>query len=274
MFCLSHSAAHLIVDLFRGILKKTHITSIAVESMSKTGIFFLIPIQRETKKCLSCGTALLKTRRRYCSKECRRQMLWVLSLSKGLLKVFNARYAAFSFNNTYVVLDVLPVWAKEISRFLYKRTDGKKPAEDLKSLILQSGAEWYHIINKRNSRSYASLLLLTKNNCGLIAPESIKPYRKVKPRLSKEERQSIRVLELKMEELLSVGHVAKIKSVYKKLAKIYHPDVGGDEERFKRLNEAHQQMLQWAERPQFTSTKALADCWSYDGLTNRWTAPL
>jgi hypothetical protein len=242
--------------------------------MSKMEMLFLTPSRRETKKCLSCGAALMKARRRYCSKECRQQIHWVLSLSKGLLKVFNARYAAFSFNSTYVVLDVLPVWAKEISRFLYKRTDGKKPAEDLKSLILQSGAEWYHIISRRNSRSYASLLLLRKNNCVLIAPESIKPNKNVKPRLSKRERESIKFLELKMEELLSVGHVARIRSVYKKLAKIYHPDVGGDAEKFKKLNEAHQQMLQWAERPQFTSKKALMDCWSYDGLTNRWTPPL
>jgi hypothetical protein len=244
------------------------------ESMSKMEMLSLTPVQRETKKCLSCGAALVKARRRYCSNECREQMLWVLSLSKGLLKVFNARYAAFSFNSTHVVLDVLPAWAKEISRFMYERTDGKKPAEDLKSLVLQSGAEWYHIINKRNSRSYASLFLLRKNNCRLIAPESIKPNRKVKPRLSKRERESIKVLELKMEELLSAGHVAKIRSVYKKLAKVYHPDVGGDEEKFKKLNEAHEQMLQWAENPQFTLRKTLIDCWSYDGLTNRWTPPL
>jgi hypothetical protein len=243
------------------------------ESMSKIGILSVTPVRAEAKKCLSCGTERMKAGRRYCSKECRQQMLWVLSLSKGLLKVFNARYAAFSFNSTHVVLDVLPVWAKEVSRFLYKRTDGKKPAQDLKSLILQSGAEWYHIISNRNSKSYATLLLLSKNNYGRIAPECIKPNRKVKPRLSKRERESIKILQLKMEELLSVGHVAKIRSVYKKLAKIYHPDVGGDAEKFKRLNEAHQQMLQWAEKPHFTSTKALMDCWSYDGLTNRWTPP-
>ena len=236
----------------------------------------LLPVKvpTETRKCLSCGTDSMKARRRYCSKECRGQMLWVLSLSRGLLQVFNARYAAFSFGNNYVVLDVLPVWSREISRFLSKRRDGKKPAEDLKNLILQSGDEWYRIISHRNSRSYASLCLLRMNHNKRLAPESIKPHRKVKPRLSKRERESIRLLELKIEELFADGHAARIKSAYKKLAKIYHPDVGGDAEKFKRLNEAHQQMLLWAQNPHFTSRKALMDCWSYDGLTNRWSPPL
>jgi hypothetical protein len=84
----------------------------------------------------------------------------------------------------------------------------------------------------------------------------------------------MKLLQLKMEELLSDGNVAKIKASYKKLAKIYHPDVGGDAEKFKRLNEAHQQMLLWAENPQYTSRKALVDCWSYDAYTNRWSPPL
>jgi len=234
----------------------------------------LTPIQSKARKCLSCGTAGMRAGRRYCSRECRLQMHWVLSLSKGLLKVFNARYAAFSFDHAHVFLDVLPVWAKEISRFLHDRTDGRKPAEDLKSLILLAGAEWYHMVDNRNSRSYASLHLLRKNHCKRIAPDSIKPNRRVKPRLSKKERESIRFLELKVDELLSIGNVAKIRSVYKKLAKIYHPDVGGDAEKFKKLNEAHLQMLQWVENPQFVSRKALQGWWSYDGLTNRWTPPL
>ncbi|MCJ7595260.1 MAG: DnaJ domain-containing protein [Desulfobacterales bacterium] len=228
----------------------------------------------EAKKCLACGAVGIKARRRYCSNECREHMMWVLSLSKGLLKVFNARYAAFSFNKGYLVLDVLPIWSKEISRFLFKRRLGKKPAEDLKTLILRSAEEWYHMINNRNSRSYASLLLLRKNHSKGIAPESIRPGQTIRPRLSKDEKKSIKFLELKIEALLSDGHVEKIRSSYKKLAKIYHPDVGGDAEKFKKLNEAHQQILVWAEKPQFTSRKALPDCWSYDGFTNKWSPPL
>ena len=45
-------------------------------------------------------------------------------------------------------------------------------------------------------------------------------------------------------------------------------------EGIKKLNDAHQQMLSWAQDPQFTSRKTLIDCWSYDGSTNRWSPPL
>jgi hypothetical protein len=226
------------------------------------------------RRCLSCGTQDMGPGRRYCSKDCRRQMAWVLSLSTGLLKVFNARYAAFSFDSGAVVLDVLPVWSKEISRFTYQRTNGKRPAEDLKTLILRSGGEWYGMIRSRSSRSFASLSLLRKNHDSTVTPDSIKPDRRVRPRLSKREKEYMKLLELTAEELLSEGHAAKIKSSYRKLAKIYHPDLGGDAKKFREINEAQHQMLLWARCPQFTMRKALADCWSYDGATNRWSPPL
>ena len=237
----------------------------------------IVPSQTDNNKrrqCLACGTSFVKGGRRYCAPDCKQHMLWVLSLSKGLLKVFNARYAAFSFSNHYVILDVLPVWSKEISRFLLERRSGKKPAEDLKRLILQSGEDWYGMINNRNSRSYASLLLLKKNHRKGVAPASIKPCQTTRPKVSKHERQAMSMLQLRAEELYSEGHVGKIKSAYKRLAKIHHPDMGGDAEKFKRLNEAHQQMLLWAENPQFTSRKALDESWSYDGFTNKWSPPL
>jgi hypothetical protein len=201
-------------------------------------------------------------------------MLWVLSLSKGLLIAFNARYAAFSFDQDFVVLDILPVWSQEISRFLYKRPGGKKPAEDLKNLILQSGSEWYHLVHNRTSRSYASLFLLKKNNKKELNPKSIRPDKRLKPRLSRYERECLKLLELQIEELFSEGHAARIRSAYKRLAKVYHPDMGGDAEKFKKLNAAHQQMLMWVENPHFTLRRALLDCWSYEGATNKWSPPL
>ena len=225
-------------------------------------------------RCLSCGEIGITPKRRYCSNECRQQMLWVLSLSKGLLSIFNTRFASVSFDKQHVILDILPVWSNDISRFIHKRTPGNKPAEDLKLLILQYGREWYHIIAKNNSKSYASLLLLKKNFNGNIRAGAIKPNNRMRPRFSKHEKDSAKLLQLELEELISKEHMTKIKAAYKKLAKIYHPDVGGDAEKFKRLNEAHQQMLLWVKNPQFTSRKALISCWSYDSSTNRWAPPL
>lgn len=228
----------------------------------------------KTGRCLSCGEPGITPRRRYCSNECRQQMLWVLSLSIGLLKIFNTRYASVSFDKHHVILDILPVWSKNISRFMRKRTPGKKPAEDLKLLILQYGREWYHIIDNNNSKSYASLFLLKKNSNGNITAGAIKPSNRLRPRFSRHEKDSAKLLQLGLEELITKEHTAKIRAAYKKLAKIHHPDMGGDAEKFKRLNEAHQQMLLWARNPHFTSRKALIACWSYDSSTNRWVPPL
>lgn len=229
---------------------------------------------RRRTKCLACGTDLTKGGRRYCSKECRQQIDWVLSLSKGLLRTFNARYAVFFFTSDHVILDVLPIWAKGISRFISPRTNGEKPAVDLKNLILQSGREWHQMVDNRTSRSHASLFLLQRNHRGGIEPDSVKPGWKTRPRLSSHERDCLKILDIERDDLTSDECILKIKAAYKRLAKRYHPDMGGDEEKFKRLNEAHQKMLLWAENPQYTSRRALPDCWSYDGFTNRWAPPL
>ena len=226
------------------------------------------------RKCLACGRTGLDARRRYCSSDCRKQIMWVLSLSKGLLSIFNARYASFSFNRKYVILDILPAWSKEISRFTHERTHGKKPADDLKKLILDSGSEWYSIIGNNNSKSYASLSLLKKNCNSTIPVRSIRPDSKRKPRFSKAERESLKCLRLKLEELISEENASRIKSAYKKMARIHHPDMGGDAEEFRKVKNAHEQMLMWVQNPQYTSRKALIDCWSYDASTNKWVPPL
>jgi len=230
--------------------------------------------RKRSVKCLACGTTKIKSGRRYCSKECRQQIMWVLSLSKGLLRTFNARYAAFSFTEEHVILDVLPVWTKGISRFIYRRTTGRKPAEDLKHLILASGEQWYELVGNKNSKSYASLMLLMKNHNEEIDPTTVMPNKKTSLRLSQKHKSYLKILDLSKEDLTAEDPHNKIRSAYKKMAKIYHPDKGGDAEKFKILNEAHQQMLVWVENPQYTCRRALQGCWSYDGSTNRWSPPL
>ena len=232
------------------------------------------PTPVREKKCLACGKPNIDARRRYCSKECREYINWVLSLSKGLLRAVNARYAAFYFTDDRVILDVFPTWSKHISRFVYRRTEGNKPAEDLKNLVLQFGREWHDIVNSNRSKSYASLCLVNRNHKKGIPPDSIRPTKKSRPKLSKEEKGCLEILKLQTSDLTSDGCEDTIKTAYKRMAKVYHPDVGGDEEKFKKLNDAHGQMLLWAENPQYTSRKALPDCWSYDGATSRWSPPL
>ena len=130
------------------------------------------------------------------------------------------------------------------------------------------------IIEDNNSRSFASLSLLQKNCNSTIPVRSIRPNDKKKPRFSKEEKKSLKCLKLKLEELISEEKSLKIKSAYKKMARIHHPDMGGDAEEFRKVKDAHEQMLMWSQNPQYTSRKALVDCWSYDASTNKWAPPL
>ena len=233
-----------------------------------------VPSPPRKNTCVACGKDNIGARKRYCSNECRSYIQWVLSLSKGLLRALNTRYAAFSFTSDQVILDVFPIWSKHISRFIRSRTRGRKPAEDLKRLVLEFGTEWHEMVKNNRSMSYASLHLVNRNHETSIVPEQIKPDRNSRPRLSKNETGSLKILKLKRNDLSRDGSKSKIKTAYKRMAKVYHPDAGGDEDQFKKLNNAHEQMLLWVENPQYTTRKALQDCWSYDGFTSRWSPPL
>lgn len=226
------------------------------------------------RRCLSCGKDLLGRQRKYCGSQCRQSMAWVLSLSKGLLRTFNARYAAFSFTSCHVILDVLPVWSNVVSRFMAERAEGNTPAEDLKELVVSWGRAWHELVGNNTSRTRASLKLLEENCAEGIPPDSIRPLVTKKPRLSREHRAYLQVLGVEAKELERPAVEPAITSAFRRMAKVHHPDLGGDEEKFKLLNEAHKHMLAWSKNPRFTAKKALQDCWSYDGAKNRWRPPL
>jgi len=230
--------------------------------------------ERRTRRCLACGTDGIKPGRRYCSRQCRQRLMWTLSLSKGLLITLNTRYAAFSFTEHYVALDVLPTWSNRISRFVYERKSGRSPANALKELILEAGEEWYKKRSRRISRSFSSQSILEEKAELNINPNSIKPNRNRIPRLSADQKTALRRLSIHSDRLAFGDYVREIKKAYREMAKLHHPDKGGDGERFKEINTAHKVMLQWTENPKFQSNNALPGCWSYDGYKNRWSPPL
>ncbi len=241
--------------------------------MRENHITPLLP-QRRTRRCVACGTDGIKPGRRYCSRECRQKLMWTLSLSKGLLITLNTRYAAFSFTKHYVALDVMPTWSKRVSRFIYERNSGHSPATALKKLILEASEEWYKKRSRRISRSFSSQSILEERAEHTINPDSIKPNTKKIPKLSAEQKKSLRRLNINMDRLVFGDYVREIKRAYREMAKIHHPDKGGDGEKFKEINMAHKLMLQWTEDPKFKSNSALPGCWSYDGYKNRWSPPL
>jgi len=230
--------------------------------------------EKRIRRCLACGTYDIKPGRRYCSKQCRQKLIWSLSLSKGLLQTLNTRYAAFSFTEHFVALDVMPAWSNRISRFVYKRKSGYSPANTLKELTLEAGKEWYKKRSRRISRSFASQSILEENVEHSIDPDSIKPNTKKIPKLSTDQKKGLKHLNIHMKTLVFGDYAREIKKAYRGMAKVYHPDKGGDGDRFREINRANELMHQWIEDPKFQLNNGLPGCWSYNGYTNRWSPPL
>jgi hypothetical protein len=225
------------------------------------------------RRCVACGNRDLKPGRRYCSRHCRQKLMWSLSLSKGLLQTLNARYAAFSFNDTYVALDILPAWSNSISRFVREIRSGHTPAHALKELVLETGKQWYQKRDRRFSHSFASQSLLEEKVERSINPEAIKPNANRVPRLSFDQKKGLKHLNIPIDSLVVGDCATVIKKAYRGMAKLHHPDKGGDGEKFKELIEAHGIMQEWAKNPKFRSNYSLPGAWSYNGYRNRWSPP-
>lgn len=233
----------------------------------------LRPVGRK-KLCLSCGeNELPRGRRRYCADKCRKRLEFALYIATGLVQTLRARYAAFSYTDGILILDILPVGAKTISRFVWQRDGNKKVAEDLLGMVEQAGREWYKHEQQTGSRWWASQHLLDNALRKDIPVSAIVPSSKKTPRLNYKAQNALRLLELTREQIVSEDCLRQIKSAYRRKAKLFHPDKGDTSNRFVQINEAHAELLNWAENPKFHSRTALPDSWCYDASRRRWVPP-
>ena len=225
-------------------------------------------------RCLACGQEELpRGRRRYCSEKCKKRLDFALYIATGLVQTLRARYAAFSYTEKLLVLDILPFGATVISRFAWQRSNGKTVAEDLLSMVEQAGREWYEKEGKTGSRWWASQHLLDGRMRSDIPVNTVVPVSRKTPQLNYGEKNALRVLELTREQILSEDCVRSIKSAYRRKAKIYHPDKGDRSNKFVEINQAHAELLGWAESPRFSSRAALPHSWCYDAARKRWAPP-
>lgn len=65
-----------------------------------------------------------------------------------------------------------------------------------------------------------------------------------------------------------------VKNAYRRQAKIHHPDLGGQASTFRKINDAYQELLRWAENPRFIKRKGFTDKWFYDGDNKKWVQPI
>ncbi|MBW1675053.1 MAG: DnaJ domain-containing protein [Deltaproteobacteria bacterium] len=231
-------------------------------------------INRKRGLCLACGeNELPRGRRRYCSDKCKKRLEFALYIATGLVQTLRARYAAFSYTEDTLILDILPVGSSQISRFMWRRSKQKKVADDLLDMIEQAGREWYEMEEETSSRWWASQYLLDRTSRRDIPVSTVKPISKKTPQLNHKEKNALKVLELTKKQILAADAVQCVKSAYRRKAKLHHPDRGDTSNKFIEINEAHAELLNWAESPRFRSRTALVNSWCYDASRKRWVPP-
>ena len=213
-------------------------------------------------------------RRRFCSDECRDGMHWVLKLSTGLLRACSTRYAAFSFTDNVVILDILPTWSNKISRFMSFRRPGGKPADDLKFIVLNAGRKWHEMVENKVSWTAASMSLLEQNIRKGLKPDCVKPGRITSLKCSNKTKKNLKILGLTCDDITAGDRRTTITSAFRRMVKQFHPDTGGTSEGFNRIVSAHEQILSWSTaKPALKTKMAIESGWSYNGYDNKWTPP-
>ena len=231
-------------------------------------------LSNKRRPCLACGeNELPKGRRRYCSNNCKKRLDFALYIATGLVQALRARFAAFSYTEDILVLDILPVGTDVISRLIWERSKNKLVADDFLDMIEHAGREWYKREEKTGSKWWASEQLLGRTSRADIPVATVTPVSKKVPRLNYQEKTALKLLDLTKEQILSKESIRVIKSAYRKKAMRHHPDKGDTSNKFIKINEAHAQLINWAESPRFHSKTALPNSWCYDASRKRWAPP-
>ena len=221
-------------------------------------------------RCLSCGTDENMGRRKYCSIECRQKLRYSLNMRTGLLRVLNTKFGTFYFTTSLLFLDVLPYGSMSLFSYLFPRTPDRIPVDDFFTMANVLGNAWWAEKRRTNKRYIATQHVLEKAKNRKTAAKSIKPFEIVKPaRMAK----SLTFLKLGRSDLDSPQLQRIIKSAYRQQAKVHHPDHSGDAAAFRKVQQAYEQLMDWAENPTFTRRRGFPDKWFYEGAANRWIQP-
>jgi hypothetical protein len=227
---------------------------------------------RQRTGCLSCGTSEGLGKRRYCSVSCRQQLRYQLNVRSGLLKALNTRYATFYFTDSLLVLDILPYNEPGIFSFLYLRDKKHTPAEDFSNMSNFLGNSWWQEKRRTQKDYLASRHVLAKADSKSPAIDDLKPYEIQIPSL-KGNGKALVHLKLSKADLDRPELTTVIKSAFRRQARKHHPDFGGGGESFRRIYQAYEDLMAWADEPTFMRRSGFPDKWFYDGDKHRWVQP-
>lgn len=224
----------------------------------------------EPHRCLSCGTTEKMGKRRYCSIDCRQRLRYKLNMRTGLLKALNIRYATFYFTKTLIIVDLLPFNSKEIYSFIFPRSTGNQPADDFSKMSNILGNAWWAERKRTNRKYLASRHVLEKANQKNTQTDSVQPLEIKIPAIKG---KSLIHLKIGRSELDTPQLQKLIKSAYRTQAKKHHPDLGGNTAAFRKIHQAYEELVSWAESPTFVERHGFPDKWFYDGNKNKWVQP-
>jgi hypothetical protein len=221
--------------------------------------------------CLSCGEPLNSRRRKYCSVECRQRLHRRLDQRTGLLVALNARYATFYFTERLVVLDMVIGEDTAVHSFIHPRRAGGMPAEDFSRMADSLGRLWWEARHRTRRRYLASRSVLSgalrkRDGRSMVVPTMM--WR------ASVRQTTLTCLNIDRDILAGPNLESRIKQAFRRQAMQRHPDVGGDGEGFRRLRQAYEELLDWAEAPSFILRRGFADKWFYDAGRNAWIQPL
>ena len=221
-------------------------------------------------RCLSCGEPLPTRRKKYCAIECRQKLRRTLNARTGLLKALNTRYATFYFTDAMIIMDVLPFHSKEIFSYILQRSNQRKPAEDYCRMANVLGNAWWAEKRRTNRNYLASKHILDQAQRNNTSVASVQP---VLTRIPVVGGTALIQLQLGKADLDSTELPRLIKKAYREQAKKHHPDTGGTTAAFRKIHNAYQALIDWAESPTFIHRRGFPDKWFYDGERNRWVQP-
>ncbi|MDY0310913.1 MAG: J domain-containing protein [Desulfobacterales bacterium] len=223
------------------------------------------------RRCLSCGEPLSGRRRKYCSVSCRQRLHRRLDQRTGLLVALNARYATFYFTRRMVVLDMVIGEDSAVHSFMYPRCPDAVPAEDFSRMADNLGRLWWAARHRSRRRYLASRSVLAeaiqrRNGRLSVVPAMV--------RQASVRQDALTCLNIDRASLAEPDLESRIKRAFRRQAMQRHPDVGGDGAGFRRLRQAYEDLLDWAEAPSFILRRGFVDKWFYDATRNAWVQPL
>jgi hypothetical protein len=222
------------------------------------------------RRCLSCGDVLGGRRRKYCSVDCRQRLHRRLDQRTGLLVALNARYATFYFTQRVVVLDMVIGEDNAVHSFMYPRSAGLAPAEDFSHLADSLGRLWWDARHRTRRRYLASRSVLAeavkRNGRSAVMPLMM--------RQASVRQSALTCLNIDRNSLAGPDLEGRIKRAFRRQAMQRHPDLGGDGDGFRKLRQAYEELIEWAEAPSFILRRGFADKWFYDAGRNAWVQPL